>query len=211
MLACGKHKEISECWREMESYQHPNRDQNEHVPFKEITATRCPFLVLKKLIINMRRGKERDFSFFRHFIEENLEFWLEKLDIRWIVSLCDSYIDYGTPTQKAQAAIIVAFVNTEKANYMCRLDPNSNEPYLTPRSHWEKLQSEVKAIEHAPPAWVVCDNGLFYAKVRHLNHDFYDNFIRRMRAALTEPLFRAMFEAVWKKFQTSRYFSYKQL
>lgn len=68
---------------------------------------------LRELIIELRnrRDIEENFSLFRSIIKERGFFILETWNLRWLISICDTYADYGTPIERRNALLVSFFVN----------------------------------------------------------------------------------------------------
>lgn len=207
MLACTKHKNITVCLEEAELLQLEGRDKN--ALFSD-TNDGCPFLSFKKQIINIRRGDTKTFPNFKLNIEQNLDFWVRSLNVRWLVSVCDCYIDCGTPDERAQAAIVMTFVNVEKANYIKRLNLKTMSPFFISKTDLENLDKNIATVpyRHGPDEWVDLGNGLFFGKRWHLNKDFYENTFRRINSSLTKDVFKRIFNACYEKLSTFQYFSF---
>ncbi|PLX82831.1 MAG: hypothetical protein C0617_13245 [Desulfuromonas sp.] len=54
---------------------------------------------------------DQNWPAFRKLIENNLEDIVSTFSIRWLVSVCDTYADYGSGEQKRNALLISMFVN----------------------------------------------------------------------------------------------------
>lgn len=68
---------------------------------------------LRELIIELRnhRDVEDNFPVFRSLVEESGFLILETWDLRWLISICDTYADYGTPVERRNALLVSLFVN----------------------------------------------------------------------------------------------------
>ena len=89
---------------------------------------------LKQLIKNLRRGdnlQESKAIFFEE-IGKNYNYWCKKLTLRWLISVADTYIDHGTPTEQRNAMVISTYFNLVKIadTAMLLKQPNS---YMLPR------------------------------------------------------------------------------
>lgn len=71
---------------------------------------------IKPLIVQLRRrnNPEQHWPVFKNLIESNLEQICSELDTRWLVSVADTYADYGTPVEKRNALYISMIANFEK-------------------------------------------------------------------------------------------------
>jgi hypothetical protein len=70
---------------------------------------------IKALTVYIRRGVHADASYLclRQLVEGQLELALAQLDSRWLVSICDSYADHGTPMEARNALLISTFLTCE--------------------------------------------------------------------------------------------------
>jgi hypothetical protein len=68
------------------------------------------------LIVYLRRGEEVEMRFARFdvLVKENVEELVKQMDTRWLVSICDTYMDYGSPVESRNAGIISLLVNMVK-------------------------------------------------------------------------------------------------
>ena len=48
------------------------------------------------------------------FVEENIDDICEQLDSRWLISICDTYADYGDAIHKCNATLISLLCNYER-------------------------------------------------------------------------------------------------
>jgi len=82
---------------------------------------------LRALTVYLRRGvhAEATFRCLRQLVEGNLDLVVQQLDARWLVSICDSYADFGTPIEARNALLISSFLNWERitASYLQWADP----------------------------------------------------------------------------------------
>lgn len=71
---------------------------------------------LKPLIVQLRRqnNPEQHWQTFKQLVEKNLELVCDELDTRWLVSVADSYADYGNPVEQRNALYISMIANYEK-------------------------------------------------------------------------------------------------
>lgn len=89
---------------------------------------------LKQLIRNLRRGVDLEASkqaFFTE-MEQNYTYWCDNLSLRWLISVADTYIDHGNPTESRNAMVISTYFNMVKIadTAMLLTQPNS---YMLPR------------------------------------------------------------------------------
>ena len=84
---------------------------------------RCFNLEIRSMIVFFRKKagdaihKKFMFSAFEMKLERNLDWVCRSMSLRWIVSICDTYADYGTPKQQALALTVVTMVNTERFSW----------------------------------------------------------------------------------------------
>ena len=80
---------------------------------------------LKQLIKNLRRGDNLEESKKQFFAElrdqEKMKYWCETLSLRWLVSVADTFIDHGTPTEARNAMMISIYFNLVKIADTSRL------------------------------------------------------------------------------------------
>ena len=71
---------------------------------------------LIKLIQNLRRGDDLEISkeLFFNEVEKNAEMWCEKLSLRWLISVIDTFADHGTTIERSNALIVSTFANMVK-------------------------------------------------------------------------------------------------
>ncbi len=77
-------------------------------------AVHCIFSRLKHRIIRLRRRSHDDWPYFVGEIEQHLEDLCSCLNTRWLVSICDTYADFGSPVEKGNAMCISLIANWEK-------------------------------------------------------------------------------------------------
>lgn len=82
--------------------------------------------MISDLIIKIRQQTENPsevFSALDSLLTGDTDAFCKALDTRWLVAVCDTYADYGTPLERSNAMIISTFVNTIKfmwtAEKMC--------------------------------------------------------------------------------------------
>jgi len=71
---------------------------------------------LISLIKNLRQGRntEKNRIEFKRIIQKNIKKICKNLNTRWLISICDTYVDYGNPIEARNALIITVFTNMEK-------------------------------------------------------------------------------------------------
>lgn len=95
-------------------------------------ARKCPWMLMKTSIISARRGinptyksvtpeaARTAFSHMADLFEGNVEYWCAKLNTRWLVSVCDSYADFGQVGEAECALQISLLVNWERMAWSAR-------------------------------------------------------------------------------------------
>ena len=90
---------------------------------------------VQALTLYLRRGVHTDSTFrcLRQLVEGNLDLVLEQLNSRWLISICDSYVDHGDPVAARNAALISAFLTWERlaATHARWADPTRNTNAVT--------------------------------------------------------------------------------
>src|SRR6185369_16066780 len=88
-------------------------DQARNYSYPEDAAAAFPpppplFDIIFPLIVNLRRGIEVEDSMviFRHAVEGYIDEVCRQFDTRWLVSICDSYVDFGAPIERRNAFLI---------------------------------------------------------------------------------------------------------
>jgi len=83
----------------------------------KLSHVRCPMLRVKQCIIALRRCRRLDkaaMGAFRHTIEDNLDFIVERVNSRWIVSILDTYGDYGDTAERRNAMLGVLLISFDR-------------------------------------------------------------------------------------------------
>ena len=80
---------------------------------------KCDFILLKILMVRLRRySNEQDFNLFKELINKNLSTILESdekfLNIRWIISILETFVDFGDDIESRNALIAITFHRNEK-------------------------------------------------------------------------------------------------
>ncbi len=95
---------------------------------------------IRPIIVNLRRGVEveENWETFRSLVEGDTERLCSGLNTRWLISVCDTYVDLGNEMERRNAMLITVLVNMEKVgqsyvnwrvNYDAPFDvPPGNEP-----------------------------------------------------------------------------------
>lgn len=89
--------------------------------------------IILPLIQNLRRNidVENNWRKLHEIIETNIHDICKTLNTRWLISICDTYIDYGSAIESRNAMMIVLIVNMEKLAqtnlFMYDLNINKNK------------------------------------------------------------------------------------
>jgi len=139
---------------------------------------------IEELIIKLRKGKEKEksWSAFQTLIENNLKEVCSLLDTRWLVSICDTYTDYGDPVIRRNAMLVVQTANFEKlwATHLLMYDVKLNQEKLN------KLKKH-KII----PLW----DGMYSFNINH--GDMTNNFFARVDKLMKEtPVIETIYKTV---------------
>jgi len=93
-------------------------------------------------IIYLRRDidTEHHWAEFENLLEKYQDVLLKEYDVRWMLSILDTLVDFGTPLQKATAMTIVAFIKSINISYTLldaavdgRLDANKLKARKVPK------------------------------------------------------------------------------
>ncbi len=108
-------------------------------PNHNINAEQDIFKKLKVCIIRLRRGVrvKETWPIFDKMVKDHLEFFIDQLNSRWLVSILDTYIDHGTPTEQRSAATIVAIMNMERFSA-------TSKPKHFGKNMWDGLETVSK-------------------------------------------------------------------
>jgi hypothetical protein len=142
---------------------------------------------IQDLIISLRKGidTEENWKKFIEFIESNLDKVCKSLDTRWLVSVCDTYADFGDPVTRRNAMLVVQTANFEKlwATYLLMYDLDLNEEKV------EKLKNN-KVI----PLW----DGMYSFNINH--GDMTNNYFARVNELISEtPVIDAIYKTVLQR------------
>jgi len=74
--------------------------------------------LVRPIIADLRRGvdTEKNWTAFRLLIENNIDDVCRELNTRWLVSVCDTYVDFGEAVERRNAMIIATLANMEKVS-----------------------------------------------------------------------------------------------
>jgi|LakMenE01Jun11ns_1017448.scaffolds.fasta_scaffold9958664_14 hypothetical protein len=98
---------------------------------------KCDFILLKILMVRLRRySDEQDFNLFKELINKNLSTILESdekfLNIRWIISILETFVDFGDNIESRNALIAITFHRNEKffSTFLDFFDVSLNSNYV---------------------------------------------------------------------------------
>lgn len=74
---------------------------------------------IKKL--RQKSEPEKNWIEFNGYINTNINSICKSLNTRWLISICDTYADYGSPIEARNALIVSVLVNMEKLGQTQRL------------------------------------------------------------------------------------------
>ncbi|AXK79673.1 hypothetical protein DW352_03550 [Pseudolabrys taiwanensis] len=136
---------------------------------------------IKVLIANLRnrREAEENWKSFEVIVQANLSWIVDDFSSRWLVSICDTYADYGSQTSRRNALLISLFIN------MMRLSD----------SLYEDKDIRLERIQQIKTGWPP-----FYSEMHALHIDQQDtllNLMKRLTRALQDddvlhPIFLAL-------------------
>jgi hypothetical protein len=129
--------------------------------------------IILPLIVNLRRGIEVEESMvlLRHAVEGYIDDVCIQLDTRWLVSICDTYAEFGTPIECRNAFMISMLAIFEK----------TSQTYAYWRLGYPQTLDSIEPLEHRKiPLWDGMDSF-------HLVHgDVTINLFRRFESLLVE-------------------------
>ena len=139
---------------------------------------------VKSLIVNLRRDRDTGASWrtFSDMIDENIDQVCESFDSRWLISICDTYVDYGDPVSSRNAMLIVQITNFEKlwATNLLMYDVTLNKEK-------EKILTKHRVVH----LW----DGMYSMNINH--GDMVNNLFNRMNALMAEtPVLEKIYYSV---------------
>lgn len=106
----------------------------------------CELVLYKIKMIKLRRNySEFDWEWFKSFTEEHIDFILQNFNLRWLLSIVDTYADCGNETERCLAMLVDSFFTFEKLRYteMCIYDFNEKKEKNTYRSFFKNSLNSV--------------------------------------------------------------------
>lgn len=136
-------------------------------------------------IVKCRRGYEMEESWpaFKNNVEKNIERIVENWNSRWMLSIVDTYADYGTQLEQATSTLISAFFNNMRMmdSYLMLLDKKEFNDEL-----WHNIKQE--------PLW----DGFLTFNLRY--GDTMINLYKRMQRTIDRtPLLKSIFEELLQR------------
>lgn len=135
-----------------------------------------------KCIIHIRRNDQREqhVNLLTDMLQKHTQLFVNNSDIRWLVSVCDTIVDTGTPEQRSTAMIISNFVNLLKL-WDTSVDIMHNTEFSNQRT----------AVYKPKPLWA----GAITFSIR--DGDMVHNMMRRINSCVkTDPLLLAIWRRV---------------
>jgi 6-pyruvoyl-tetrahydropterin synthase len=89
---------------------------------------------IQEAIIKLRKEKDiqNNWIEFRNLVEQNIDEVCSTLDTRWLISICDTYVDFGDNIIRRNAMLVVQIPNFEKlwATHLLMYDVSLNPEKL---------------------------------------------------------------------------------
>ncbi len=177
----------------MEFYRNRIVEQEKGYDYPEGLAAAFPpspplLNIVLPIIVNLRRGIEVEESMIllRHAVEGNIDEICKQLDTRWLVSICDTYAEFGGPIERRNAFFVSMLAILEK----------TSQTYAFWRLGYPQSLDTSQPLEHRKvPLWDGMDSF-------HLVHgDVTINMFRRLESLLIETpcieqIYRRVKEAI---------------
>ncbi len=144
---------------------------------------------IKPWIVNLRRGieTERSFGEFRAIVEGDLDAVCTELNTRWLVSLCDTYVDFGEPIEQRNAMLVSMLVNWEKVA----------QSYVLWKSNYE---GSLEVPEHHEPRKLFLWDGMtsFHLEIGDVTNNL---FARTQRLLAETPQIERIYRTVLERIE----------
>jgi hypothetical protein len=103
---------INPCVSNLDRIHFPfQRRKDSDIPeLQDVKKIKCKYKKLKYCICALRRKKIQYWYLFDEIVSNNIDELCTTLNARWIVSICDTYIDYGSDEEKC-GSIAVSTLN----------------------------------------------------------------------------------------------------
>jgi hypothetical protein len=106
------HATISDC---LASLEFDISDQELALESTQMDALQtCMFRRVKVYIVRLRRERSADWPFFKREVEGNIDLLCRALNTRWLISIMDTYADYGDSIERRDAMLVSLMVTWEK-------------------------------------------------------------------------------------------------
>lgn len=165
------------------SYQRQN-DIEKHIAQISLEMPGCTLAALEivKHIVLIRRQQDvqHHYQQMLSLLEKYAPVMLRDFTSRWLVSICDTIADLGTPQQSANAMIVVTWINTIK---MCQ-------------TMWHRLENQTYQKDNIPNAelW----DGITTYNIAH--GDTWHNLNKRNRRVLGQtPLLLSIYTVLQER------------
>lgn len=147
---------------------------------------------VKKYIVELRQDKNSTDIWleFKSYTEQNIAELTEQLDTRWLVSIADTFVDYGDPVESRNALLISIVVNFEKLwdTYLYMHDIQINEKKRAELIHNTSL-----------PLW----DGMYTFNIE--KGDMTNNLFTRIDQLLAEtPMLKKIFDVVIQRLNQNK-------
>ncbi|SJZ89397.1 protein of unknown function [Trichlorobacter thiogenes] len=153
--------------KQAEGYSYPDTQDTIFPPSPPL------FSIIFPLIVNLRRGVEAEASMilFRQAVEVYIEEVCKQFDTRWLVSICDTFAEFGEPVERRNAFMVSMLAIFEKVS----------QTYAYWRLGYPQSLAPATPLEHRKiPLWDGMDSF-------HLVHgDVTINMFRRLENLLSE-------------------------
>lgn len=210
--SCKMHNNYRECISTMNTEW--SREDNSLLKqtTKDLCAsTKCDILLVKKLIVRLRRAmpentimngyslnahSHEDFNKLKKIIEKKIDDYLAVLDNRWLISILDTYNDWGDIHESKNAMIVTTFINMERISCTEKLQIRKmTYPFRIKNPH--KRQKNL---------W----SGLKTTNLKA--DDFYCNFLYRITHTLTDtPVIFKIFQHLFNDAKKNKYSSFNAI
>lgn len=94
--------------------------------------------IIRPIIVCLRRGQEveENWAKFRELVEADTTAICTGLNTRWLISVCDTYIDMGSEIERRNAMFITMLANMEKIGQSyVNWRVNYDDPFVVPEAH----------------------------------------------------------------------------
>lgn len=184
------HKHIRHCYNSFLRLEYDRTDITIlDISQEDLLKTSCEFVLFKKLLIRLRRGKAEDWLMFKSIFEKNISELLTVINSRWLLSIIDTYADCGNDLESGNALAVSNIFTLEKI-------------YATDQIIFNKtLKSNQRRMDQLP-LW----DGLLTLRLNL--DDMPRNFLLRNLKILTRtPVLKKVFIELFKRAYKNQNFS----